>query len=119
MLKGKRSELGEGACCTKDERTGDGSKDVFLLGAAVGATTGACWKLGADFGEVALEGLACAGQLNIAEYVHKVKVGHDHRLQSANEGLQGGFPMPHRLACPRKVDAPLMLAQTDQAFGAR
>ena len=114
-----------------------------LLGAAVCGPAGPCGKLGngvllvlpvgPDAGnwEVALEGFAHAGPPDIAEHVHKGKVGHHHRFQGAicYEGLQGGPPVSWRLTGAWQIDAPLIhvqrdrsktvLHQADQALGVR
>ena len=84
---------------------------------------------GTGLREVALEGFAYAGPLDIAEHFYKVKVSHHHRFQGAIccEGLQGGPPMSQRLTW--QVDTPLMhiqggrpetfLHKANQALGVR
>ena len=93
MFEGGRGEFSKDLLprAAYDQRTGGGPKHVSLLSAAVGTP---CEKLsdgvlvvlpvgpGAGLGEVAFEGFSDAGPLNVAEHVHKVQVGHHHRLQS-------------------------------------
>ena len=95
------------------------SNRTSLLGAAVGTPAGARGKLGngvllvlpvgpgAGLGELALEGFAYAGPLDTADEVHKVKVGHHHRIHGAicYEGLQEGPPVSQRLTGARQIDA--------------